>query len=479
MSTRCLVALARQSSDEFPCASNAIARDFYMDDLMTGGETQEECIHLYHEITEILNSSRLPLRKWCSNSALVLEHIGKDVRDPLFILEIGDEEMVKSLGLCWKPVLDEFTFNVTPMPVSSRLTKRALLSDLNKVFDPLGLVSPVLLKEKIFLQHIWAMKTDWDSLLSKDIQERWRSFVQDLELLQNVLVPRKALPEAGEEIQIHGFSDASQEVYGACIYVQSRSKGGRRHARLLCSKTRVAPLKSLTIPRLELSGALLLAELSARVADSWSLDATTFWCWTDSMMVLGWINCEGSRLKTYVANLDNPADLASRGLCARELVGSDKWWKGPSWLERECDWQPTSTYGIREGLPEQREIKLVLVSTDSGIDLINVISDWSRLLRSTAWLMLFVNYLRKKQGFQAPKYLTSTFLRAAETVLLKRVQTECFHKEFMALQKGKEVPRELPPGNASLRAASIIGTDKMTLLAFDRSGDGPGSSSKV
>ncbi|VVC31118.1 Retrotransposon, Pao [Cinara cedri] len=242
MSTQCLVALARQSSDEFPCASNAIARDFYMDDLMTGGETQEECIRLYHEITEILNSARLPLRKWCSNSALVLEHIGKDVRDPLFTLELGDEEMVKSLGLCWKPVPDEFTFTVTPMPIRSRLTKRALLSNLNKVFDPLGLVSPILLKGKIFLQQIWAMKTDCDSLLSKDIQERWRLFVQDLELLQNVLVPRKALPEAGEEIQIHGFSDASQEAYGACIYVRSRSKGDSWHVRLLCSKTRVAPL---------------------------------------------------------------------------------------------------------------------------------------------------------------------------------------------------------------------------------------------
>jgi len=324
-----------------------------MDDLMTGDATQEECIRMYHEITAILNSAKLPLRKWCSNSFLVLE---QDFRDPLFILELGDEEMVKSLGLCWKPVPDEFTFNVTSTLVRSKLTKRALLSDLNKVFDPLGLVSPVLLKGKIFLQQIWAMKTDWDSILSTDIKNRWRLFGQDLGLLQNVLVLRKVLPEACEEIQIHGFSDASQEAYGACVYVRSRSNGGSWHARLLCSKTRVASLKSITIPRLELNGALLLAELAARVAETWSLDANTFWCWTDSMIVLGWINFEDSRLKTYVANRvsqildltqaaqwrhvstnDNPADLASRGLCVRELVSSDKWWKGPSWLEKECD----------------------------------------------------------------------------------------------------------------------------------------------
>lgn len=113
--------------------------------------------------------------------------------------------MVKSLGLCWKPLFDEFRFNITHTPLRSKSTKRTLLSDLNKVFDPLGFISPVLLRGKIFLQQIWAMKIDWDSLLPSDIQNRWRLFCEDLEQLQYISIPRKVIPEICDTIQIHGY----------------------------------------------------------------------------------------------------------------------------------------------------------------------------------------------------------------------------------------------------------------------------------
>jgi hypothetical protein len=187
MTTQCLVTLAEQMHERFPRAAKAITRDFYMDDLITGGETEAECIKLYQEITSILASAKLPLRKWCSNSSSILKHIGKDVSDPLLTLELGDEEMVKSLGLCWNPVFDEFRFNVIPTPVRSKLTKRTLLSDLNKVFDPIGFISPILVKGKIFLQQVWAIKIDWDSPLSSDIQDRWKSFHRDLRTIKRCI----------------------------------------------------------------------------------------------------------------------------------------------------------------------------------------------------------------------------------------------------------------------------------------------------
>jgi len=270
----------------------------------TGGETKAECIELYQEITSILASAKLPLRKWCSNSSYVLGHIGKNVRDPLFTLELGDEEMVKSLGLCWNPVLDEFRFNVIPTPARSKLTKRTLLSDLNKVFDPIGFISPILVKGKIFLQQVWALKIDWDSPLSSDIHYRWMSFHKDLEKLQNVSIPRKVLPKPNE-FQIHRFCDASQEAYGACIYVRLRCSENTWQVRLLCARSRVAPIKGSTIPRLELNGVLVLAQLLQKLTDAWEIDRHKCNLWTDSTVVLNWLNAQSNRLKVYVSNRVN------------------------------------------------------------------------------------------------------------------------------------------------------------------------------
>lgn len=126
-----------------------------MDDLMTGANTKEECSKLQYEINAILESAKLPLRKWCSNSPRVLNNIGVKEDDPLFTLDLGDEDVVKSLGLQWRPFADHFQFNIAATLRQNKLTKRIILSELNRIFDPLGFLSPVLVKAKIFLQQIW------------------------------------------------------------------------------------------------------------------------------------------------------------------------------------------------------------------------------------------------------------------------------------------------------------------------------------
>jgi len=164
-----------------------------MDDLMTGGETQEECVQLHKEIISILDSARLPLRKWCSNSSQVLKQIGKDVRDPLFTLDIGDDETIKSLGLSWTPCADDFQFYVTRTVDVDKVTKRTLLSDLNKVFDPLGFLASVIIKGKIFLQQSWQLKIDWDTPLQDDIKQRWQQYYTQIENLKDPSQGRPSL----------------------------------------------------------------------------------------------------------------------------------------------------------------------------------------------------------------------------------------------------------------------------------------------
>lgn len=287
MSTQCLVSLAQCMEKQFPRASEAIMRDFYMDDLMTGCETQEECLQLHKEIISILDSAKLPLRKWCSNSSQVLKQIGRDITDPLFTLDIGDDETIKSLGLSWKPCADEFRFYVTKAMDPDKVTKRTLLSDLNKIFDPLGFLAPVLIKGKIFLQQLWQLKIEWDSPLPTDLASRWERFYQELKELSSMSIPRKCIPHMSLQVEIHGFCDTSEEAYGAAMFVRSKGKMGRWHSRLLCARTRVAPLKGSTIPRLELNGALTLAQLAKKTAEAWELRINDIHLWTDSMVVLG------------------------------------------------------------------------------------------------------------------------------------------------------------------------------------------------
>jgi len=141
--------------------------------------------------------------------------------DTLFIMEIGDGKIVKSLGLEWKPLLDQFFFTISLTLQRKCLTKRVILSDLNKIFDPLGSLAPVLIRGKIFLQQMWAEKMDWDKPLPIAMQTKWSAFYQSLGQSKVLEIPRKVIPSLSRDIKVHGFCDASEEAYGACIYVRS------------------------------------------------------------------------------------------------------------------------------------------------------------------------------------------------------------------------------------------------------------------
>lgn len=463
MATQCLVSLAEIEKNRYPEAASAIRRDFYMDDLMTGAETIAGCIQLQTQISSILSSARLPLRKWCSNSDEILAHVVKEQREPLFVIRAEAEDVVKSLGLCWKPVLDEFIFQLASIPIRAKVTKRMLLSDLNKIFDPLGFLTPVLITGKIFLQQLWQIKIEWDNPLPIEIQTKWELFHQQLEELGSLSIPRKCKPCVSEHIEFHGFCDASQEAYGACIYVRSQGidDGGQVYSRLLCSKSRVAPLKGSTIPRLELSGALVLAQLAVKVALAWDVDVKCFHLWTDSTVVLGWINSHVTRLKTFVANRveqileitdpkqwryvkteENPADLVSRGVKPHELDVCSTWWNGPVWLSQARDqWKVVDTPPQDTSeLPEQRLNQLALLAVNPLKDIVTKYSTWNRLLRAVAWILRFVKYIISKRQAQETSYLSVQDLREAENFLIRRAQAEEFGEEIKALKNQKEIP---------------------------------------
>jgi len=160
----------------------------------------------------------------------------------------------------------------------------------------------VLIKGKVFLQQLWQLKADWDAVLSNEMQEKWRTYYKELEELKQLSIPRGVISPGNTRFEVHGFCDASQDAYGACVYIRSIGQDNTWNARLLYAKSRVAPLKGSTIPRLELNGALCLAQLISKVTESWNIDCQSCRLWTDSTIVLGWLNCQASYLKTFIAN---------------------------------------------------------------------------------------------------------------------------------------------------------------------------------
>lgn len=462
MATQCLSILAEEHSLTYPRASRAISQDFYMDDLMTGAETIEECMSLQHQITSILNSALMPIRKWCSNSERILANLEVNDNEPLYIVRTETDDIIKSLGLCWNPKRDQLGFQVVPIPTRTQVTKRILLSDLNKIFDPLGFLTPVLIKGKIFLQQLWQLKVGWDKPLVNEMKNRWELFYQQLQELGSLPIPRKCIPVCTIDIEFHGFCDASLEAYGACVYVRSKDHNGKWYSHIACSKSRVAPLRGATIPRLELCGALVLTQLAEKVAKAWDVKITSFHFWTDSTVVLGWLNCQTSRLKTYVANRveqilevtnadqwkhvvtdQNPADLLSRGISPIELKDSILWWSGPRWLIEEERPEMQDHIVVKEQLlPEIREVKLVLSTIDLSRRFINAYPNWNSLLRAIGWLSRFMRYLKKKKSSDEPRHLTVSELRKATLAILKMVQVESFNEDLALLRTERPLPRK-------------------------------------
>jgi len=376
-----------------------------MDDIMTGGDSEEECLKLQQDVSSIFNSAKLPLQKWCSNSVTILKKIEGFNDDPLFVLKLGDHDTIKSLGLCWNPKTDVFKFSLENNKLEAMITKRALLSALNSIFGPLGFLAPVLVKGKVFLQQLWQMKINWDSPLPADIKSIWHQFWTDYVELQLLEIPRKAKEAPFQEFEIHGFSDASQDAYGACIYVRNKDHLGRWHVKLICAKIRVAPLTGATIPRLELGDALVLAQLGLKIAKSWEIDISQFWLWTDSTIVLVWINSQPNRLKTYVSNRicqileitnshqwhyissnENPADILSRGIRPQDLKETLLWWQGPLWLKQDdkSRKEDPNLWPNPVDLPELKPIWLSLITRETTRDLVNFYSKWYKLRRAMA-----------------------------------------------------------------------------------------------
>ncbi|GFW25846.1 integrase catalytic domain-containing protein [Trichonephila clavipes] len=177
-----------------------------------------------------------------------------------------------------------------------------VLSTIARIFDPLGLLGPIITWAKIFMQRLWLLELGWSDELPFKEQKEWRRFIDSLKAVNNISIDRCIVIHRAESIELHAFSDASEKAYGSSIYLKSISALGEVKVCLVTSKSRVSPLKQISIPRLELCGAVLAAKLMKKVKEALNLQITAVHFWSDSTIVISWIHRESRELKTFVAN---------------------------------------------------------------------------------------------------------------------------------------------------------------------------------
>lgn len=246
-----------------------------------------------------------------------------------------------------------------------------MLSKIAQMFDPLGLIAAVLVIGKIIMQQLWKQELDWDEELPFKLKTTWEDYYSSLLHLRDIRIQRNVnIGNQSSTFDVYGFGDASEKAFGACLYAVSTNKNGNKQSALICSKSKVASLKTILLPRLELEAALLLTQLYDIVKKACGNKINNVKLWSDSTIVLGWIRTEPHLLKTFVANRvskiqnlteevlwlhvsseDNPADILSRGTSVESLINNKLWWTGPCWLKERHQY-PSSMKDAKIELPK-------------------------------------------------------------------------------------------------------------------------------
>jgi hypothetical protein len=347
LATSVLHQLASDEKHHFPGAAEVLQRDFHVDDLITAASSLEEAEQLQGDLITLLSKGGFTLQKFSANHSRLLERIPTEWRETQNPVSLNNHDSVKTLGLLWNPSTDQFLINNSLRHATSpkeTATKRAVASVVASNFDPLGLISPIIITHKVFLQQLWLSGLGWDDQLPEDLHSRWMQLLRRLHQINDIKVNRLVMsPNNHVDVQLHGFCDASKTAYGACLYRRTLDHQGNITVKLLCSKSRVAPVKRVTLPRLELCGAVLLANLIRKTIPILGVPIQSMHLFTDSTIVLAWLMATPTR-KTFVGNRvaqiqeltniecwkhvsthENPADLISRGTDPETLLQARIW----------------------------------------------------------------------------------------------------------------------------------------------------------
>ena len=453
---------------------DTVTRNFYVDDCLKSVDSEDKATKLAADLQSLMKMGGFRLTKWISNSRVVLDTIQESERAPA-VVSLDPKDALpcdRALGVNWNVNDDSITFKIKI--AEKPLTRRGILSIVSAVFDPLGLVAPVTLRAKVIIQSLCRKKIGWDDAIPQKEHDDWQRWILNLPCLETVRINRCYQPKGfsyPKNIQLHVFSDGSETGYGACAYLRMTDVYDNTACCLVLGKSRLAPIKQTSIPRLELCGAVVSCRLYAMLKRELDIKIDQVIFWTDSMILLGYINNTTRRFKTFVGNrlsyiheitnpeqwryvesTSNPADLASRGIDPGDDTSLKIWQNGPDFLQQdESTWPrlPNKPEIADDDSEVKREVTINTTALYTGPnieDLINRYSDWFKLQRALAWLQRFIMYCRRQKLSNEYELkrgdLVVTEIQNATHAILKYVQRVHFHQELEHLEKGKPVMKK-------------------------------------
>lgn len=460
---------------EMPRAVRSIVKNHYVDDLMDSLESESAAVQLVSDVREIHKMGGFEIRNWTSNSKKVLESIPEKDLGPSavkFNIE-GTSEGERTLGLYWFPADDVLSFDVSMKRISEQIlkclqrpTKREMLRVVMSVFDVQGFLAPLTIKSRILLQDTWRSGIAWDEHVKDKEFTKWRKWLESFEKVKALRIPRwylnagsVAVPNAIIERELHMFCDASPQAYAAVAYWRLTTSSGVTTA-FIASKSRVAPLRPVSVPRLELQGAVLACRLAATIEQEHTMKPDRKYFWTDSSTVLLWIMSDARNYKPFVANrlgeIDEltrpdewryvPTSANAADFATKENVDdfsyTHTWFHGPEFLRLEKAHWPENKFTKAFTHDDDVELKKATVAVISPLEPFPIpdpkrFSSWTRLLRATATLLAAIERWKKRNGT-----VDAVLMNKAETLIVRQAQIESFPDELRLLNEKKPLSKK-------------------------------------
>lgn len=414
-----------------------LASQFYVDNFQGTTTDDHKLINIYKEANREMNLANMPLRQWNTNNPTLKALIREDFPD------CAISTVVSVLGLSWNTNEDTLALKEVKYSQQPRLlmTKRDLLAQVSRVFDPLGLLTPITIRGKMLLQDTWKLKKDWDVPLPGKYIEQWKELETEFRQVHTFSFPRATIQKNESCIQ-HIFCDASAKAYGTAAYLTTS-----RQSHLLTSKARVAPVKTKTIPQLELTAILVGTKLASYILATLSdITITKTYIWSDSEAALQWVKNDNSNIP-YVKNrvteinetqkdftfmhvdtASNPADLLSRGITIKQITKSNLWFQGPAWLMEQSNW-PEQKPSI--SITPNNIVTQVVQAENHADQVIDIerFSSLRKLIKVTSNVFKFLSNICGKRGWTGRLKCTCPM-----TFWVQRVQAETYNKEVTLLQ---------------------------------------------
>ena len=473
-------ALHQTAKDNENCfgykAANTLINEFYVDDMATSVCSTNEAINLIENVDGMCKAGGFSLTKIVCNDPNVMELVPYQKRSETFknCYVTSSPILERPLGVLWTIKNDQLGFRITFQ--SGPVSRRGMMKTIHSIYDLLGIGAPFLLKGRKTLQGVTGEKASWDDNVGSHHVKAWNKWKDELLLLQELTFPRCYKPaQFGEvvETSLHVFGDGSDIGYGAACYLRQVNINGEVAVALVMGKSKVSPLKPISVPRLELTASLLAVKLGAMVSEELKLKDVKKRYYTDSKIVLGYIFNDTKRFRVYVGNRkqkirsysskeewvyvdtkENPADDASRGLSMKQVDKVQRWLGGPGFLRNQV-----SGLGITDEFPivsddDPEVVKAVntcIIPPTSIIETIEKrISRWSRMRRVMAMVILFIKKLRKVENLSEPDKLSVEDLQEAELNIIKLIQQRELKNEHMELKAAGDKILSKPKKNSQL-----------------------------